>query len=203
MARALGLASSALYRYFPSRDDLLTALIIEAYTALGDVVEAADASVDRGEFAARFVAVCRAARDWAGAHPHEYALIYGSPVPGYSAPTDTIGPASRVTLALVGIVVDAHRSGSVAPPADVAVDVPPGLRADIDALRIVAKGLRAVKEDRPDMGVVLITHYQRLLDEVTPDVVHIMVEGRIVTSGGMELARQLEVDGYYAFKEHV
>jgi Fe-S cluster assembly ATP-binding protein len=74
---------------------------------------------------------------------------------------------------------------------------------DIDALRIVARGLRAVKEDRPDMGVVLITHYQRLLDEVTPDVVHIMVDGRIVTSGGMELAHQLETDGYEAFKELV
>ncbi len=74
---------------------------------------------------------------------------------------------------------------------------------DIDALRIVARGLRAVKEDRPDMGVVLITHYQRLLDEVTPDVVHIMVDGRIVTSGGMELAHQLETAGYEAFKELV
>ena len=71
---------------------------------------------------------------------------------------------------------------------------------DIDALRIVAKGIREIRADRPKMGVVLITHYQRLLDEVAPDHVHIMVEGRIVASGGMELAAQLESDGYEAFR---
>ena len=63
---------------------------------------------------------------------------------------------------------------------------------DIDALRIVASGIHAVRADRPDMGVVLITHYQRLLDEVQPDAVHIMLDGRIVESGGMELVRKLE-----------
>ncbi len=71
---------------------------------------------------------------------------------------------------------------------------------DIDALRIVAKGIREVRAERPTMGVVLITHYQRLLDEIRPDHVHIMVEGRIVTSGGMELAEQLERDGYESFR---
>lgn len=73
---------------------------------------------------------------------------------------------------------------------------------DIDALRIVADGIRAVKAERPHMGVVLITHYQRLLDEITPDHVHVMVDGHIVASGGMELAEQLERDGYDAFKAH-
>ena len=72
---------------------------------------------------------------------------------------------------------------------------------DIDALRIVAQGIREVRVERPTMGVVLITHYQRLLDEVTPDRIHILVEGRIVASGGMELAEQLERDGYDAFKD--
>jgi Fe-S cluster assembly ATP-binding protein len=71
---------------------------------------------------------------------------------------------------------------------------------DIDALRIVAQGIREVRAERPHMGVVLITHYQRLLDEVTPDHVHILVDGRIVASGGMELAEQLERDGYEAFR---
>lgn len=71
---------------------------------------------------------------------------------------------------------------------------------DIDALRIVAKGIREIRADRPQMGVVLITHYQRLLDEVQPDHVHILIDGRIVTSGGMELAAQLERDGYEAFR---
>jgi Fe-S cluster assembly ATP-binding protein len=71
---------------------------------------------------------------------------------------------------------------------------------DIDALRTVAKGIREIRKDRPQMGVVLITHYQRLLDEVEPDHVHILVGGRIVASGGMELAAQLERDGYEAFR---
>ena len=71
---------------------------------------------------------------------------------------------------------------------------------DIDALRIVAKGIHEVRDERPEMGVVLITHYQRLLDEVTPDHVHILVDGRIVASGGMELASELERNGYDAFK---
>ena len=72
---------------------------------------------------------------------------------------------------------------------------------DIDALRIVAKGIHEVRADRPEMGVVLITHYQRLLDELAPDHVHVLMGGRIVTSGGMEIAETLERDGYEAFRE--
>ena len=74
---------------------------------------------------------------------------------------------------------------------------------DIDALRIVAKGIHEVREDRPEMGVVLITHYRRLLDEVRPDHVHILVDGRIITSGGMELAEELERSGYESFRAGV
>ena len=71
---------------------------------------------------------------------------------------------------------------------------------DIDALRIVAKGIREVRADRPTMGVVLITHYQRLLDELAPDFVHVIVDGRVVASGGMEIAEKLEVSGYESFR---
>jgi Fe-S cluster assembly ATP-binding protein len=71
---------------------------------------------------------------------------------------------------------------------------------DIDALRIVAKGIREVRSERPSMGVVLITHYQRLLDELAPDFVHVMIDGRIVASGGMEIAETLEVSGYESFR---
>jgi len=71
---------------------------------------------------------------------------------------------------------------------------------DIDALRIVAKGIHEVRADRPDMSVVLITHYQRLLDELHPDHVHVLIDGRIVTSGGMEIAERLERDGYEWFR---
>jgi Fe-S cluster assembly ATP-binding protein len=71
---------------------------------------------------------------------------------------------------------------------------------DIDALQTVAKGVQEVRRARPDLGVLAITHYQRLLDHLQPDVVHILVEGRIVDSGGPELAQRLEREGYDAWK---
>ena len=71
---------------------------------------------------------------------------------------------------------------------------------DVDALRIVARGVQEVRKDRSDLGIIVITHYQRLLDELTPDHVHILVDGRIVASGGPELAKQLEVQGYEAWR---
>ena len=111
VARELGMASSAVYRYFPSRDDLLTALIVEAYNALGEVAEAA--ATTGGTTYRRFRTVCLAIRGWALEHPHEYALLYGSPVPGYQAPELTIGPASRATLVLTGIVLEAYRAGEL------------------------------------------------------------------------------------------
>jgi AcrR family transcriptional regulator len=106
IARDLDLASSALYRYYPSRDALLTQLIIEAYNELGAAVEVREAAVDRPDLAGRYAAICRATRDWALAHPHEYALIYGSPVPGYAAPDDTIDPAVRVARVFLSLAAD-------------------------------------------------------------------------------------------------
>jgi Fe-S cluster assembly ATP-binding protein len=69
---------------------------------------------------------------------------------------------------------------------------------DIDALRTVAEGVQSLTG--PQRGFLIITHYQRILDYITPDWVHILIEGRIVKSGGQELALQLEEDGYDAFK---
>jgi AcrR family transcriptional regulator len=111
VARELGMVSSALYRYFPSRDDLLTALIIDAYDALGKVAETTIAASARPRV--RWLAACHAIRGWALAHPHEYALIYGSPVPGYRAPQATVGPASRVPLAFMGVLRDAVAGGDM------------------------------------------------------------------------------------------
>jgi len=71
---------------------------------------------------------------------------------------------------------------------------------DIDALKIVASGVRAVKSERPRLGVLAITHYQRLLSELKPDRVHVLIEGRIVESGGPELAERLEHEGYERFE---
>ena len=107
VAREMGMASSAVYRYFASRDDLLTALIIDGYNAVSDAVEAAEAACPRADHLGRWLAVCRAVRAWALAHPHEYALLYGSPVPGYQAPQDTIAPATRAVLVFGHVVADA------------------------------------------------------------------------------------------------
>jgi Fe-S cluster assembly ATP-binding protein len=70
---------------------------------------------------------------------------------------------------------------------------------DIDALRVVARGVEEVRKDRAGLGILAITHYQRLLDELHPDHVHVLVDGRIAASGGMEVARQLESEGYAAW----
>ena len=129
VARDLGMVSSAVYRYFPSRDDLLTALIIDAYDDLGAAVEAAEAPVDRADLRGRWLAACRATRGWAVAQPAEYALLYGSPVPGYAAPEDTIGPALRPTAVLLGVLADGVRTGAL--PADPGADLPPVLLPDL------------------------------------------------------------------------
>ena len=71
---------------------------------------------------------------------------------------------------------------------------------DIDALRIVGGGVEEIRKDRPDMGVLAITHYQRLLDHLPPDVVHLMIDGRIVESGGPDLAQRIEAEGYEAWR---
>lgn len=126
VSRDLEMASSALYRYFPSRDALLTALIVEGYDDLGHRVEQADASAPRDDVAQRWRSIAHAVRDWARAEPHRYALLYGSPVPGYAAPEDTVVPAARVTGTLLRLMADAQAAGrhatggATVPPAEVA-----------------------------------------------------------------------------------
>jgi Fe-S cluster assembly ATP-binding protein len=71
---------------------------------------------------------------------------------------------------------------------------------DVDALKVVAPGVQEVRRERPELGVLAITHYQRLLNYLEPDTVHILIDGRIVDSGGLELAERLESDGYDAWR---
>jgi AcrR family transcriptional regulator len=115
VARDLGMVSSAVYRYFPSRDELLTALILDAYNSMGEAAERADRGVaDRADHLGRWLAVAHALRGWAVARPHEYGLIYGTPVPGYAAPQDTVAPSIRPAVVLGGILNDAHNAGVLA-----------------------------------------------------------------------------------------
>jgi len=140
VAREMGMASSAIYRYFPSKDDLLTALIIDGYNALGEAVENADAAVPSEDHAGRWMTVCHAVRDWALAHPHEYALLYGSPVPGYQAPQDTIPAAIRDAVVYGRIVSDAHRAGALNPPGD-HPPAPPSFHEDAARVRELMPGV--------------------------------------------------------------
>lgn len=112
VARELGMVSSALYRYFATRDELLTALIVDSYLALADALQRAGSRTE-DDHAARWVARCRALRTWARKHPQEYALLYGSPVPDYRAPSQTIEPAAAVFQAFLQVLVDAHAAGAL------------------------------------------------------------------------------------------
>ena len=134
VARELGMVSSAVYRYFPSRDDLLTSLIVDAYDAVGSAGEQALAR-GHGAVTSRWLRVAEAIRGWALANPHEYALIYGSPVPGYRAPADTIGPAARVGLVLMRMLVDGIESGEIDATAEA---TPRPVHADLAQLRALA-----------------------------------------------------------------
>ena len=135
VAREMGMVSSAIYRYFPSRDDLLTTLIIDGYNAVGAAVEKAEAACPPEDYAGRWLAACRAVRNWALAHPHEYALVYGSPVPGYQAPERTIGPASRPAVIFGKIIGDAYRAGGTADPPGPLAPVPASFAPDAARLR--------------------------------------------------------------------
>lgn len=132
VSRELGMVSSALHRYFPTRDDLLTALITQVYDALGDAVQAAEGALPRTDHVGRWLAVATAVRAWALGHPHEYALIYGSPVPGYRAPRDTVPAAERTVRTLVSVLADAYAAGNLDAPPD---PVPAPLDADTARLR--------------------------------------------------------------------
>src|SRR4051794_38580916 len=114
VARDLGMASSAVYRYVESRDALLTLLIIEAYDAVGTVAEAAVERSAQGP-AATWLEVARAVRAWALENRYSFELIYGTPVRGYQAPEDTVLPAVRIWGVIVGLLMRAEAEGALTP----------------------------------------------------------------------------------------
>ncbi|MEE2057876.1 TetR/AcrR family transcriptional regulator [Rhodococcus artemisiae] len=132
VARDLGVVSSAVYRYVASRDELLTLLVIDAYDELGDAVDAAIA--DAEDSFDRFRALGRAVREWGLREPARYALLFGSPVPGYQAPAErTTEPGTRVVVRLVGILADAYASGALR--SIETVQVPDSLGDDLVRIR--------------------------------------------------------------------
>ncbi|MGW0160927.1 TetR/AcrR family transcriptional regulator [Mycobacterium sp. NPDC003323] len=115
IARDLGMVSSAVYRYVASRDDLLTLLLVDAYTDLADAVD--DATAAAAAWDLRLRALAHAARRWAVDEPARWALLYGSPVPGYHAPAElTVGPGTRVVARLFAVVAEGARADAVPDP---------------------------------------------------------------------------------------
>lgn len=159
VAREVGMVSSAVYRYVSSRDELLTRLIVEAYDAVGERAEAArePGRPPREQWRA----VWRAVRAWAHEHPAEYALIYGSPVPGYAAPAETIPAAGRVGVAL-GAIVAGHADADHAAgwPAVVRDDVLPEVpRA------LVVPAVAAWTQLYGTVGFELFGQYENVVDD--------------------------------------
>lgn len=135
IAREMGMASSALFRYFRNRDALLTALIIDSYSSLAEAAETAEVRVHQRSIEDRWMAICRGVRNWAVAHPHEYALIFGSPIPGYAAPPGTVGPATRVPLLLGDLLGDLVKEQS--DTVGVKPELPAAVRRAIGPVRSV------------------------------------------------------------------
>ncbi|MFF0014491.1 TetR-like C-terminal domain-containing protein [Streptomyces sp. NPDC005374] len=116
LARDAGLDPARTEGLFPDRDSLLTALVLDAYRGMGDSAERAEAEAEKAGAGrlGRWVACWVGVRDWALAHPEEYVLIWGRPVPGYDAPPETMVAGARTVLVLIGLVRDALQDGELA-----------------------------------------------------------------------------------------
>jgi len=110
IARELGITAPAIYNYFPDRDALVTALIIDAYTSFGDSQIAARDALPAENLSARMTAIGIAYRDWARTHPQRYQLIFGTPIPGYAAPMEQVLPSAARSLSALVSVVDGLRA---------------------------------------------------------------------------------------------
>ncbi|OLT39274.1 transcriptional regulator [Kytococcus sp. CUA-901] len=126
VARGSDLVSSAVYRYFPSREALLTAMIIESYEHLAGALGEAPG----GSSAERWRHLASGLRDWARQHPHEFQLIYGTPIPDYQAPPETVRSATAVVTPFLAAAASGEAAGFLAPEL---LDQLEGPAADLDA----------------------------------------------------------------------
>jgi AcrR family transcriptional regulator len=109
IARALHITAPAIYNYFPTRDDLVTSLIIDAYTSFGDSQIAARDAIPEADLVNRLMAIGLAYRNWALTHPQRYQLIFGTPIPGYKAPLEKVLPSGARSMSALVSVVEALR----------------------------------------------------------------------------------------------
>lgn len=207
VARDMGMVSSAVYRYVPSRDDLLTLLIIESYEALGSAVETADASVaQRDDLFGRWMAIAHGTRTWAVAHPADFGLIYGTPVPGYAAPPDTIPAALRFTTVLTTLLNDAEALGARPVEGTPPVPLQRALRDDLAGLaerggmrvdpRLAARGLMAWSQLMGAITIELGGHLHNVLDDPAGYFDHAMaVTGSLLGVQGQRTPRRARARG--------
>ncbi|NGO71483.1 TetR/AcrR family transcriptional regulator [Streptomyces boncukensis] len=162
VAEESGRSRADVERVFAHRDELLTALLIDAYNESAAAMEDADrAAAESGATAGgRFLAAARALRAWSIADPGRFALVYGSPVPGYHAPADTVGPASRIPAVLAGAVRGALEAGELTPPRR-AVPGPPLVRPE--AVELFGGVPEAPYGDLIERGIVLWSNLIGLL----------------------------------------
>lgn len=167
VARELGMTPSALYRYFDSHHALLTALIVDSFNELGDRVEGAVAGLGpEGDAAEGFLVAARAFRAWAVGSPHEFALLYGSPVPGYDAPEETKGSQLRTSGVLLGLLVRGIEAGQVVLPV-VDDELGPRLRV---AMAAVCGEDRLFAGLPPAAAALALTCWSTLLGAISVEV---------------------------------
>lgn len=171
VARDLGVTSSAVYRYVDSRDALLTLLIVEAYDAVGQACEdaAAAARAAGATPGGTWLAVARGVRRWAHENRSSYELVYGTPVPGYRAPQDTVGPALRLWLVIIAILKDALADGSLRPAGP---DFDPAGLVTPAVLEVGGLGqdASAVPEDVQQAAIRSVTLFSSLLGTITAEL---------------------------------
>jgi AcrR family transcriptional regulator len=131
IARQMGMTAPALYHYYASLNDLITALIQDAFTQLAETLEAAAADSMLTTSAEQLTIVTHAYRHWALAHPIDFQLLYGNPIPGYTQPTGvTHPPARRSLLVIAGIFTAAIESGEIDLPVEYR-DLPPAIEQSL------------------------------------------------------------------------
>jgi AcrR family transcriptional regulator len=169
IAREIGVVPSAIYRYLPGREAILTELIRTGYERLGAAVSGAEAQCDRDDYLGRWLTTWHTARAWAIDHPHEYALLYGTPVVGYRAPQATIAPAQTVALTLAQISLDALASGASMRPAMPLPAPSPAVTADAEAVLASLPGLGfdVTPETTPDMVLLVIDGWTTLFGAIS------------------------------------
>ncbi len=165
IARQMGTAPSALYRYFPSQSDLITELCAEAYGSLADALAAARDAQPPGDHARRWIAICHAYRRWSLDHPADFALIFGTALPGYQAP-----PAAEATAAgrALGVAADAYAAAVRAGAADPArAQVPAGLKTGDLWTALTADNVPA---DDPTLAGIVLTAWASLLGYLVTEI---------------------------------